>query len=89
MFVFIGIAMYVGYVCVSVYMRPYICSYIHACVCLCAHTLLLPLFSLVLERLLLRPPPWVQRACMALLESVKHDITRVRVLVSDMNVWLL
>lgn len=69
------------FICAHIYV--YICM--RVCVCVCTHSLL-PLFSLVLQRLLLRPPPWVQRACVALLESVKHDITWLRVLVRE--IWM-
>lgn len=69
------------FTCAHIYI--YICM--RVCVCVCTHSLL-PLFSLVLQRLLLRPPPWVQRACVALLESVKHDITWLRVLVRE--IWM-
>lgn len=68
--------------CLFICAHIYVHIYMHVCVFVFTHSLL-PLFSLVLERLLLRPPPWVPRANMALLESVKHDITRVRVLVRE------
>lgn len=66
---------------------------IFVCVCVCTHSLLPP-FSLVLERLLLRPPPWVRVSCPKILHgsswigaawyySVKSSCQR------DMNVWLL
>lgn len=90
MFVFVYIDIYVGYMCVSVYMCPYICLYMHACVCLCVHTLppasiLFGFTEAVIEATTMGPKSlcgssWISEAWYYL---VKSSCQR------DMNVWLL
>lgn len=94
MFVFICTYACVGLVCVGllVYTRRYV--YICMCVCVCLRThSLQPLFSLVLESLLLRLPPWARSLKSKEPAQLLFNWCSMILLKSscqrDMNVWLL